>query len=190
MTAVNATRVPGSNNGKATEAARFSLLNAVPGEQVQHLLHGSDVDCLAMSESWLHENSPNAAIAVPGFNIFRNDRGHGGDSGVLCCVEDSISCNEILFTDSDLECLGLSVVLFPEMSFTPASITSSLWGKSVIFYLYLDNLRRYPLIDLAVSHCCDVFYFLNPSHISTGCLCACCVSQVKFIYIAHFIWHT
>ena len=88
-----------------------------------------------MSESWLHENSPNAVIAVPGFNIFRNDRGHGGDGGVLCCVEDSISCNEILFTDSDLECLGLSVVLFPEMSFTPASITSSLWGKSVISFI-------------------------------------------------------
>ena len=76
-----------------------------------------------MSESWLHENSPNAAINVPGFKIFfrndrKHDRKHGKGGGVLCYVKDSISCNEILFTNCDLECLGLNMVPSPEMSFT------------------------------------------------------------------------
>ena len=72
---------------------------------------------------------------MPGFSIFRNDRKHGKGGGVLCYVKDSISCNEILFTNCDLECLGLNMVLSPEMSFTliviywPPSATVSFYDK-------------------------------------------------------------
>ena len=78
-----------------------------------------------MSESWLHENSSNAAITVPGFSIFRNDRKHGKGGGALCYVKESISCNELLFTNCDLECLGsISGNVFHPNCIIPAPLSN------------------------------------------------------------------
>lgn len=52
------------------------------------------------------------------FNTFRHDRKQGKCGGVLCYVKDSIRCNEIKFTDCELECLGLNMELSSAMSFT------------------------------------------------------------------------
>lgn len=56
-------------------------------------------------------------ISVPGFNIFRNDK-HGKGGGVLCYVKDTIRCNVIKDIMYELECLGLNIILSPQMSFT------------------------------------------------------------------------
>ncbi len=87
-------------------------------EQVQHLLQESNLDFLAISESWLNENSPHAAISVPSFNIFNNDHKHGKGGGVMCYIKDTIRCNVIKIEHCELEYLCLNIVLSPEMSFT------------------------------------------------------------------------
>ena len=57
-------------------------------------------------------------LYVPGFNIFRNDRKYGKGGGVMCYLKDTIRCNVIKDMARELECLGLNIVLSPEMSLT------------------------------------------------------------------------
>lgn len=84
-------------------------------DQIQHLLMGSNLDFLCLSETWLHVNSPSAALEVPGFKMYRKDSKGGG---VMIYVKNSIHCNEITLSNSvDLECIGLNFILSPQMSF-------------------------------------------------------------------------
>ena len=46
-------------------------------EQIEHLLNNSNIDILAISESWLTHSSPTAPISISGYNVFRRDRGIG-----------------------------------------------------------------------------------------------------------------
>ena len=38
-------------------------------DQIQHLLMESNLDFLCLSETWLHENSPTAALNIPGYQM-------------------------------------------------------------------------------------------------------------------------
>ena len=38
-------------------------------DQVHHLLENSNLDFLCLSETWLHSDSPSAALHVPGYKI-------------------------------------------------------------------------------------------------------------------------
>ncbi len=42
----------------------------------------SNLDFLCLSETWLHENSPSAALEVPGFKLYRRDRVGSKGGGV------------------------------------------------------------------------------------------------------------
>ena len=87
-------------------------------DQVYHLLHDSNLDFLCLSETWLHTNSPSAALQVPGYQSFRQDRSYGRGGGVMIYVKDHLNCHQICWPfNHDLECLGLKLMLSPEMSF-------------------------------------------------------------------------
>lgn len=78
----------------------------------------SNLNFLGLSESWLHHNSPSAALHVPGYNIFRRDRSEGRGGGVMMYIKDHINCHQICWPfDHNLECIGLNIVLSSEMSF-------------------------------------------------------------------------
>lgn len=87
-------------------------------EEVHHLLINSNLDFLGLTESWLHKNSPSAVLHVPGYNIFRRDRCEGRGGGVMIYIKDHINCQQICWPfDHDLECIGVNILLSPEMSF-------------------------------------------------------------------------
>ncbi len=105
-------------------------------EQVHHLLLDSNLDFLCLSETWLHENTPSAALKVPGFNFYRRDRVGSKGGGVMIYVKDRIQCNEIHWSNcEELECIGLNIILSPQMSFTliviyrPPSSNTSFYEK-------------------------------------------------------------
>ena len=49
-----------------------SILNKL--NQLVTLFHGFDV--IVVSETWLHLSIPDASIAIPGYNLYRQDRNH------------------------------------------------------------------------------------------------------------------
>ncbi len=68
-------------------------------DQIHHLLLDSNLDFLCLSETWLHENSPSAALEVPGFTFYRRDRVGSKGGGVMIYVKTGIQCNEIAWAN-------------------------------------------------------------------------------------------
>lgn len=85
-------------------------------EQIEHLLTDSNVDYLCLSETWLNSNTPSGVYSIPGYRIFRRDRGHGKGGGVMIYVKERFQCKQIDLPN-DLECVGITISLSPEMSF-------------------------------------------------------------------------
>ena len=80
-------------------------------DQIEHLLNNSNLDFLGVSETWLSKSSPEAAVNVSRYNVFRKDRDKGRGGGVLICVKDTIKCNLIEWSPVlEIECLGLSLI--------------------------------------------------------------------------------
>ena len=88
-------------------------------EQIQHLLLDSNLDFLCLSETWLNQNAPLAALNVPGYNIYRKDReGSKKGGGVVVYIKSTLECHKIQWSNcTTLECLGLNISLSPQMSF-------------------------------------------------------------------------
>lgn len=87
-------------------------------DQINHILTDSNLDFLCLSETWLHSNSPSAAIDVPGYKVFRRDRPKGKGGGVMIYIKDNFHCNQIKWSsDNNLECIALIVTLATQMSF-------------------------------------------------------------------------
>lgn len=87
-------------------------------EQIQHLLLDSNLDFLCLSETWLNQTAPSAALNFPGYSIYRKDRGgskRGG--GVMVYIKSTLQCHKIKWSHNLLECLGLNITLSPQMSF-------------------------------------------------------------------------
>lgn len=54
--------------------------------------------------------------------MFRRDRNKGKGGGVLIYVRESIQCNQIDIHIEDFECVGVRLVLSPEMSFVVLAV--------------------------------------------------------------------
>lgn len=52
-------------------------------------------DLAAFTESWLDEETPNASISIPHYNIQRRDRIRGKGGGILCYISDFYTCVDI-----------------------------------------------------------------------------------------------
>ncbi len=60
-------------------------------EQIQHLLLDSNLDFLCLSETWLSQNAPLAALNIPGYNIYRKDReGSKKGGGVMVYIKSTL----------------------------------------------------------------------------------------------------
>ncbi len=111
-------------------------------DQIHHLLLDSNLDFLCLSETWLHENSPSAALEVPGFKLYRRDRVGSKGGGVMIYVKTGIQCNEIVWANCiDLECIGLNLVLSPQMSFVLIVIYRPP-SSNISFYENLKQLLK------------------------------------------------
>ncbi len=61
--------------------------------EVELLTKEKNIDILCISESWLLPHTPDTFVNLPNYNIFRCDRGSGGD--VCIYVKDILSANVI-----------------------------------------------------------------------------------------------
>ena len=86
-------------------------------DQIQHLLMDSNLDFLALTETWLSSPTPTTMIDVPGYTCFRKDRLSGKGGGVLIYMKDIFKCTLVNLDTNGLECLILNVVLSPKMNF-------------------------------------------------------------------------
>lgn len=114
-------------------------------DQINHILLESNLDFLCLTETWLHKNSPSAALIVPGYDIYRRDRTDAKGGGVMIYVRNTIYYNEIqLQNPSDLECVALNMIISPQMSYTivviyrPPSSNISFYKKLKTVLCQLD----------------------------------------------------
>lgn len=86
-------------------------------EEVQHLLSESNLDFLALSETWLNTNIPTNMIDVPGYTCYRRDRLVGKGGGVLVYIRDIFKYSVVELETFGLECFILNVVLSARINF-------------------------------------------------------------------------
>lgn len=85
-------------------------------EQIQHLPLDSNLDLLCVSEWWLHNQCPSAALNID--NIYRKIEEVLQREGVMASVKTTLKCQQIQRTnDKLLECLGLNISLSQQMYF-------------------------------------------------------------------------
>lgn len=51
-------------------------------EQLEHILLDSNLDYLCLTETWLTSTTPLSVFTIPGYNVYRRDRGKGKGGGV------------------------------------------------------------------------------------------------------------
>jgi hypothetical protein len=68
-----------------------SLMNNNKLDELKYELLRGDIDVLGIAESWTNENITDAEIALPGYEVFRRDRGEGRGGGVLLYIKDKYS---------------------------------------------------------------------------------------------------
>uniref|UniRef100_A0A3B1JMQ8 Reverse transcriptase domain-containing protein n=1 Tax=Astyanax mexicanus TaxID=7994 RepID=A0A3B1JMQ8_ASTMX len=68
-----------------------SLLNSRHFDNLKTLVHTSNPDVLAISESWLKKSNTDLDILLPGYIVFRQDRSTRG-GGVAMYVKDHLHC--------------------------------------------------------------------------------------------------
>lgn len=109
-------------------------------EQLEHLLINSNIDFLGLTETWLKSSSPEAAVTLQGYNVYRRDRLQGRGGGVLLYVKDAIKCTQIIVPDEiSIEFIGVNMSLSVEMSFTVICLYRPPSAK-VDFYTELKTL--------------------------------------------------
>lgn len=86
-------------------------------EQLEHLLLGSNLHYLCLSETWITATTPVSAFMILGYKVYRWDRGKGKGGGVLIYVKDSIDSHQIDVPDQTIECVGVTIKISPQMSF-------------------------------------------------------------------------
>lgn len=70
-----------------------------------------------LTETWLTRSTPDAAVSMSEYNTFRRDMGKGRD--VLLYIKNTLKCEQIVFSNEiELECIGVTISLSPEMPFT------------------------------------------------------------------------
>lgn len=76
---------------------------------------------------------------VPGYQIYRRDRVKFKEGGVMVYIKNSIQCEEINLANCDLECIGLKMILSPQMFFSLIVIYSPP-SSNIDFYEKLQNM--------------------------------------------------
>lgn len=81
-------------------------------------------------------------LNVCGYKMYRRDRIEGRGGGVLFYVKDSIRCEQFQWSCmNEIECIGLELILYEQMSFFVIGIYRPPSAKAV-FYENLDALIK------------------------------------------------
>lgn len=95
-------------------------------DRIKHLVVDSNLDLLRPSETWLHINSPPAALYVRGYNMFRRDGSTGKEGGVMFYIKEQLNCSHIKWsTDVQLECIVLSVPIISNAFYSNLSLQTA-----------------------------------------------------------------
>ena len=70
-----------------------------------------DLDILCLSETWLHENIPDAFITADGYEIVRLDRDRKKGGGLCMFIKDSITYDQNIFKDLNLSDKNIEIQL-------------------------------------------------------------------------------
>ena len=89
-----------------------SLFNKI--DEIAMLLAQHQPHLAVITETWLDDDTPNAPLLLPNYNVFRQDRKKGKGGGLLCYVYHDFSCEvidicEISSVKSDSEFLCLFI---------------------------------------------------------------------------------
>ncbi len=88
----------------------------------------SNLDFLALSETWLSTSTPTCMIDVPGYSCYRKDRpsrgggGWGMGGGVMLYIKETLKCAEVKLDIAGLECLTLNVIMSPKNNFNVVTV--------------------------------------------------------------------
>ena len=70
----------------------------------------NNADAVCISESWLSPQIPDSAVAIPGYNLFTNDRTSAPGGGVCIYLRQTIPCTRLSQCEQpDVESLWLSL---------------------------------------------------------------------------------
>ena len=93
-------------NGLGTNKRSFS--NKV--DELQYVAECSNADAVCVSESWLSPQISGSAVAIPGYNLFRNDRTSAPGGGVCIYLRQTLPCTRLFQCEQpDVESLWLSL---------------------------------------------------------------------------------
>ena len=93
-------------NGLGTN--KRSLSNKV--DELQYVAECSNADAVCVSESWLSPQISDSAVAIPGYNLFRNDRTSAPGGGVCIYLRQTLPCTRLFQCEQpDVESLWLSL---------------------------------------------------------------------------------
>lgn len=106
-------------------------------DEVKKIMEGNYLDFLGISETWLKSYISNAAVSIPGYRIFRNDRPNKRGGGVALYVSCKFKA-KVLSKSSEPGCEFIFVELMREQV------------KTVIGVFYLPN-GNLSLIEESVS---------------------------------------
>lgn len=105
-----------------------SLCNAL--SDIQALLISEFIDIMCVTETWLTASKPDAVVTIPGYTMFRRDRGETncdyaqlGGGGVVVYIKQSIQA----VRRTDLECETLEILMVELKSRTPNLLVAALY---------------------------------------------------------------
>lgn len=128
---------------KGVFGGHLNIRSAVSkSEQLEQLLTQSNLDFLCLSETWLKPTTSNSAVYIPGYNIYRRDRGHGKGAGVMIYVKDSFQCVHMESVGDVWECVGIKIRLSSEMSFAVLALYRPPTSNHVFFDHLTDFLKN------------------------------------------------
>jgi hypothetical protein len=80
-------------------------------DELEHILHETDIDIICISESWLNDTITDADVAVQGYHITRKDRSGRMGGGVAIYAKDTLKVKPRpdLMVHDDLEIVWLQV---------------------------------------------------------------------------------
>lgn len=87
-----------------------SLKNKIPDLEV--LLTTKKINVLTLSETWLHPNIENTILALPTYNLFRNDRTRASKGGgVAAYVNTDFTCDNQIYSHLNFSLIESQVLL-------------------------------------------------------------------------------
>ena len=69
----------------------------------------NNIDVCLIAESWFTKKHTDESINIPGYNVFRHDRGSRKGGGVCCYVRDNISCS-VYAVSNECEIMWLTFI--------------------------------------------------------------------------------